>query len=988
MNIFLNRVRNNCEKYPDRLAFIDNTRAITYAELWNESGKVSRWLTEQGMGKEDFCLIVLPKSAASMVSVLGVLRAGCAFCNLDSNYPAERILYIRNDLGAKCVIDENTFKNIQETCQPSEGWAERDPHDAAFAIYTSGSTGRPKGVLHESGNVDLLLLSLYPEQEEYEELRTCLTAPLYSVASLLLVFNCMAVASRMYMVSEYLLRDLRSMNKFLIDNKITDTFLPPSYINIYREPSPFLRHIITGAENADGIFYESGTPSILNYYSLSEAGFPLLIWQIDKRYEHTPVGVPLVPGIDLHLIDENGKRVEGAGEGEICFTNRFVRGYINLPEETAKAFRGEVFHTGDIARRDENGLYYFIGRSDFMFKISGNRVEPSEIELAFRKLTGISLCCAKGFAKNGNDFICLFYQGDLPVSTVKIREDLGKTLPLYMIPSRFVKMDEMPVTPLGKLDRKSLTLPDEEKEVRPPYKAPADEVEKKLCKAMEKALDVKNVGADDDFFQLGGSSISAMQIAAEADIEGLSVIDIYKGHTVSGIAELHRYNSASGGLTVEEREERARKQVQDLTIQQSSMFERQNMFPTSHLQTYSFLITCGALVSTKRMVNAIHTVMKHFAIFGTIFGKNEDGSFNQRYDASAVKLPEVEKVSREELDRIKAGPFPAFDLFAEPLVSIRLLKAGSELNILIVLNHIVFDGSSLQLIAQGIKNAYLGKPLQTDTYFTYVAEETHLYGLKVCDEARAYYEKNYEGIDWCKNIPQDLDGKEFTAGARWVDTTVTPKQLEKMEKRTDITRDMMFGAAILLSLAKLGESDKVLLSSCFHGRTDSIRKYANGLLARTLPIAADLSETETLADLYAGIVKQKEEGIAHSMYDWCTRKNRLYENESIYYIYETPEMSDRGLISSLGVKVSLLNSHWDKNCFISSVAVFEYPESLGMNITYAADLFSKEMIEKFVETYLDLIYKLLAVEDPSEVTIGELLGSANHLVGANAWQTC
>ena len=134
MSNFLRRVESNCAAYKDRIAFEDNRRSITFNELWNESGKVFTWLKKQGMKKEDFCQIVLPKSASSMAALLGVLRSGCAFCNLDSAYPPERIAYTRADLNAKCVIDEVTYAKIQKEEEPSEGYVKADPHDAVCPV--------------------------------------------------------------------------------------------------------------------------------------------------------------------------------------------------------------------------------------------------------------------------------------------------------------------------------------------------------------------------------------------------------------------------------------------------------------------------------------------------------------------------------------------------------------------------------------------------------------------------------------------------------------------------------------------------------------------------------------------------------------------------------------------------------------------------------------------------------------------------------------
>ncbi len=157
------------------------------------------------------------------------------------------------------------------------------------------------------------------------------------------------------------------------------------------------------------MYYPGGKPTIYNTLGMSEAGFLLAGYNLDKAYDIPPIGRPMIPFEDLHLEDENGRRIVGPGEGELCYRNLYFRGYINLPDKTKRALRDGVFHTNDLARRDENGLFYVIGRLDDMFKINGNRIEPAEIERRVREATGLEQVIARGIADGGHSYVCAYF---------------------------------------------------------------------------------------------------------------------------------------------------------------------------------------------------------------------------------------------------------------------------------------------------------------------------------------------------------------------------------------------------------------------------------------------------------------------------------------------------------------------------------------------------------------------------------------------------
>ena len=890
MSQLLKRINRNCNNYPDRVAFIDDNRSITYRQLWEESGRVCSWLKNNGYGKEDICLIVLPRSVSSMTSMLGVLRAGCAFCNIDSSYPAERISFIRRDLQPKCEINEDTYNKIQAEEKPYDGYVEPDPHDAAFVVYTSGSTGRPKGVLHEMGNIDFCL-SLYPDQGEYQELHTCYTAPFYAVASILLAINCMCVARTTHIVSEQLLRDIRGMHRFLMEHQIVDTFLPPTFVRLYREPSPYLQEILMGGEHADGVYYESGKPSLMNYYSMTEAGFPLLIMPVDRKYDRTPVGRPVLKQIDLHLEDEEGKRIEGPGEGEICFRNFYVRGYINLPKETERVFRDGIVHTGDIARRDENGLYTIVGRLDDMFKINGNRIEPSEIETACRKALGLSWCGARGFEDKG--VVALFYTDDVEISEQEARQKLESILPYYMIPSYYIHIDKAPVSATGKLNRKSLKLPEENKTAE--YVAPRNEFEEKLTKTMAEVLEVKRVGIKDDFFALGGNSIKAMELLEKLNIDGLNVSHIYQGCTVEKISELYEADKVNS-LSDEEKETIGRTKRFPLNIMQKRYWFMGNNGSYDSNIAYQL----APMIKLEKLRDVLNDYIRSNSTFNMII-VDDNGEPYQVYSEN-TPVVEIETMSDDEVKELQKTFIRPFE-YDKPLIRIRLIKTRVFRYLFFQMSHILSDGAGMATLLKDIASLFKGETIRPTYYFAYMMDRSVPIPKEKMDEALQYYNQKLDPKNRNYNLVKDETGQIGQGFAQPI--TFPLKKVEALVSKYNST-----DAAFVHLVACLAQEKYNGKASCVTTYLENRSPNENPAGMRmTNGIIGITSESRTIEDLFKDMDEQQFNLVRYSYYDYRSYNPSEDDYSAFFVSYILDWFDQSSGKPALGMELKLENQY-------------------------------------------------------------------------------
>ena len=583
METIIDKLQRYTEKNPGAAILFDDahSKGITYEQLDDMSARVYGWLKANKIGKEDFVLIDLPRGVLPVIAMVGVWKAGAAWALVEDTYAPERINYIRTDCGCRLDISADNWDDIMRT-SPLEGHETPDEHDAAYAIYTSGTTGNPKGVLHEYGNlqraIDSIRIDGVVPFSEKDRLATL--APMNFVATVIVILSALNVyCGKNYIVSYSTIKNTTALAKFFLTKRITITFLTPSYVRkIGTNTGPFLRMLFVGSEPANNLYNKN--LDLINIYACSESGFAVGFFKIDRAYETCPIGKPQVE-TEITLIGEDGKEVADGETGELCFVNPYVRGYINLPEETARAFVNGVYHTGDLATKDENGNYVLLGRSGDMIKINGNRIEPAEIEAAVKQALGIDWCAARGFEEDGKSYLCAYYTEDVQFDPESLREELLKRLPYYMIPAYFMKIDNIPLKASGKLDRKALPAPDA-KDFQSGYVAPENDTEKAICDAMAEVLGLSKVGIEDDFYELGGDSLGSIDLVSKCALEGLNAGLVFRGRTPKKIAELYLESLADNdGVAPEVKEQEARQSEHRLTTEQLYMVDYQLYTPNS-----------------------------------------------------------------------------------------------------------------------------------------------------------------------------------------------------------------------------------------------------------------------------------------------------------------------------------------------------------------------------------------------------------------------
>ncbi len=429
--------------------------SATFRELWEISGKIYAHLKARGIGREDVVMYHLPRGIELYACMLGTMRAGAAFTMVETGTDPERTAFIRKDSGCKLLVDEGCIQEILEA-DPLEGYEEVNLHSLLYIVYTSGTTGHPKGVLHEYGSLDNSWKSvIFNGEPILNDNDTFLnTSPIPFVATTInFSFTC-AFGTAIAMMPYNRRNDREAFSDYLKKANVNCGYLTPTLLRRHLPFDQPWRMCVLASEPVDGLYIQN--MRCYNCYASSESGCWIAGYEIKKPMTPTPVGISH-SDVVVTIVDDDGNEVQQGSTGEICFKTPYVRGYVH---QIAAPFEKRIFHTKDAGKKDSDGNIIVVGRMDEMFKVSGYRIEPAEVEKAVKAVSGLKNLVVRGFVYKDVSSISVFYTDEIKSDPVMIHEKLLQLLPEYMIPTNYIHMNEFPLLPSGKIDKQKILPPE------------------------------------------------------------------------------------------------------------------------------------------------------------------------------------------------------------------------------------------------------------------------------------------------------------------------------------------------------------------------------------------------------------------------------------------------------------------------------------------------------------------------------------------------
>ena len=971
----LDRLEQKLAEDPDKVILSEGSTEtnITRRELDILSGKVYHYLKEKGFGKEDVINILLPRGCNAVVALIGVWKAGACALVLEDTYPKEIISFIQKDSGCSFVIDGQVWEEIMD-CETLVGHEAFDLHAAAYIVYTSGTSGNPKGVIHEYGSIGLLYASCHWEGQPMflEEDILGLILPLNFVAAIMgIIYNFME-GSKILIIPHEVVQSPQSIMGFFLQQKVSVTVLPASLVRMVDDFGPYMKRMLVSAEPANGIWRPRDKMMIFNAYSSSESSTAVCVSLLDHPNAIAPVGRPQY-GIKTFIMKEDGSLAGKGEEGEFCYETPYTRGYINLPELNEKAFHDRIFHSGDLAVEMEDGQYQIIGRISDMVKINGNRVEPAQVEEAIKKVTGLPWVAVRGFSDEHRAFLSAYHLGDTDIDIEELRERLKDHLPYYMLPSYFMKIDQVPKNKNGKLDRKSLPMPELDI-YRAEYVPPSNETEMLLCDAMASVLEVERIGAKDDFYLMGGDSLYSMMLLVEIGLEGLELEDIYAGRTPEKIAKIYDDKAHLTHEEAEVIEEESMAVPHPLSAEQQFILSYQSMAPeTTMYNLYSFF-RAGGDYSAEEMADAMHrAIMNHPTMLTELFTEG-DGTIMQRYVPE--KMPKIipEKVSDEELDAIKDTLVKPFDLMENLLWRCRVFDAPSGVYIFGDVHHIIFDGYSLELLFNDLKRALNGEELTKDYYYYVMSRREQAMSNETYELAEKYFTERYAKEKWDKNLEHDYETSSNIAADMTLPIDISEEEYADFRRRTGLGKNGLFILAGLLALAAIKKSDHVMVTWIFNGRRNLPSMKSAGVLYYELPATLTITDRQTLGDVMADIREQLARGIEYSSYSYVRLAFPTpVKDDSICILYQG-DMYKIIEDNNFPMEYIELSSQYDAAQTSVDVEVCEEVDGTILYLDYAASLYKEETIKEYGALMIEMATKLVRTEDVTEMRTKDFIG--------------
>ncbi|GHG32183.1 MULTISPECIES: non-ribosomal peptide synthase/polyketide synthase [Amycolatopsis] len=869
---------SQAQRSPDETALVAGDIALSFAELNAMANRLARHLVTLGAGPERVVALALPRTADAIVAFLAVLKAGAVYLPIDPALPAERKELLLRDSGAELVLGPADIAAANQD-HPSTDLTDADriaplrPDNTAYVIYTSGSTGRPKGVAVPHRNLTNLLVNhRHDFAPPGRRLRVALTATLSFDTSLegpLL----MADGHELHLIGDDVRLDAHALVDHIAERRIDFLDLTPTYLRrlipagLLTDPRHRPKILMLGGEALDETLWRELAAAEVtvahNFYGPTEYTVDAVSCRVGATARPV-LGRPLA-NTRAYVVDQDLRPVPTGVPGELCLAGaQLARGYLGRPGRTAGSFvanpfgaPGErMYRTGDRARWTADGQLEYLGRLDDQVKIRGFRVEPGEVEAALVRLPGVTAAVVVATRpEEGHARLVAYVVGAGDVTPDALRAGLRASLPDYLVPSAFVPIDAIPLTPQGKVDRRALPAPDAPADGGQAYVPARTAVEHQLVAIWSEVLGNDRIGVEDNFFGLGGDSILSIQVVAQARQAGLRLTsrDIFLHQTIAGLATAVQtaavHTPAAGPVTG----------PAPLTPIQHWFFDTHG--PLAHF-TMSQLLELPADVDQQALRTALDAVVAHHDALRTRFF-TVDGQWRQEVvptpPSGLLRFRDLSSLGdagqRAGLEAAAAQVRAGLDLTTGTLAGAVLLARGTRPPLLfLAVHHLVADGVSLRLLLGDLETAYgqvvAGAPVRLAATATPFTQWAHLLEQHV--RSGGFDDDLEHWTRVARRVPAalaaDHAGAGTTGSTRTLTVTLGAEDTDALLHRVPAAyrtqvNDVLL-SALGRALADRTREDGVLIALEGHGREDVLDgvdlSRTVGWFTTQFPVALDL----------------------------------------------------------------------------------------------------------------------------------------------------
>ncbi len=914
-------VEQQVERTPGAIAVIHEAGSIAYDQLEREANQLAHHLLQQGAGPDAVVGIALDRSPELVVGVLAILKTGAGYLPLDPSLPEDRLAFMVADTQASLVVTSSSLAplipageaRLVQVDQDADAIA-RNPETApqvlvdaaniAYIIFTSGSTGEPKGVAIPHGAVANRMQ--WVKQVDLDAPpRFLQKSSIGFDVSVAEIFAPLVAGGCTVLPKPGGTRDTSYLLDLIARTEVTHTSFPPSLLNVLLEEPTFvaratsLRSVIVGGEavppDLPGRFYPKLPDAVLeNRYGPTEATISVTTWPCPNDPERAveailPIGLPISKA-EVYVVDKRGEPAPVGTPGEIWIGGGcLARGYVARPTLTANTFipnpfssdpGQRLYRTGDLGRWRDDGALLFVGRIDQQVKIRGFRVELGEIEATLALQTGVgpNAVTVRGESNEEQRLVAFWVPdpetGERP-SRERLHQTLAQTLPNYMVPSVFVELDALPMTPSGKVDRKALgrlTLPETSRGEASPLSPTESLVADLWCEALE----VPRVHAHDDFFALGGHSLLASVLLARLrnlfEIE-IPLRDLFEASTLRGMAQrVEAAQRAGEGLQTPPLLPAPADAPMALSFAQERLWFLDKLQPGNPWYNIPAAVRLRGDLDPEGFARALTEVVERHHVLRTRFGEANGNPQPVVDPPMAFDLPiidlsdlvgdEREAAVQRSIDTESAKPF---DLARGPLLRAILLRCSATEHVLIVtMHHIVSDewsaGVLVRELAQGYDAHAEGQsassvPPLAIQYADFAHWQRGWLQGDVLDEQIAYWRDQLANAPPILELPTDRPRPQAASYRGGTDKALIPasiaEPLRALGRAHGATMFMTSLAAFAVVLGRYAGQKDVVIGSPIANRGRVELEPLIGFFVNTLALRVRFDDDPTFPELLA-----------------------------------------------------------------------------------------------------------------------------------------
>ncbi len=1002
------------QRTPDNIAVVSADACITYRQLNERADHLAHSLIEKGVRPDSIVAITMERTLAMIIGILAILKANGAYMPIDPDYPQSRQDFMLADSGATIHLNHHHSPIIPIT--PIIPIPPITPiTQLSYVIYTSGTTGKPKGTLIEHRNVVRLMFNNRFQFQFDSSDRWTLFHSLCFDFSVWEMYGALLRGGLLVIVSNAITRDPRLFLNLLITQRVTVlNQTPAAFYNLAAEalqqsaPAHDLRYVIFGGEAlkpANLLAWHQQYPQtrLINMYGITETTVHVTFKEIgetEMRSNTSNIGVP-IPTLTVRIVDPFLQLVPLGVPGEMIVGGAGVaRGYLNRPELTAARFVAISFNdhldryyrSGDLARWLANGEMEYLGRMDQQVKIRGFRVELGEIEsrLLAHPLVKEAVVIFRTHQKD-ND-LCAYFTTtatDSHQTTVLLREYLSSCLASYMVPAFFVPMEQIPLTPNGKVDRRALPLPQASEQVAEHYQAPSTKIEAILVEVWSDVLGIlpARIGTASDFFQLGGHSLKAIQV-----INGihkklqvrLPVQTMFQFPTIAQLAREISQQELTPFICIPQQPVQP---YYELSYTQKRLWVLHTRNPHSAVFNMSETTKLPQEINTELIPAVVQHLVDRHESLRTSF-REVDGEIVQHIAPVGTVKPvfastDLSAFQGEELQQRRAQVIfqegqALFQLDQAPLLRLLLVMCSeAEKYLVFTMFHLISDGWSLAVIQREFTQIYEALAAGTEPHLPLLTLQYRDYAVwhnKLMENPAAiqpvlqFWQPRLAGVLPVLDLPYDAAQSTRTtaqsAGYQWVippDVTLLLRELAVQHNTTMFT---LLLAAFHLLLSFLREQRDIILALPGAARPHEDLKDMVGMFVNTLIMRTQIHEEETFVDFLQRINQDTMQILDYQVFPMELIFELLdipYPKVSVFFNFQNTGESQQATLEEFASHhvESVQEAKFDLVFYL-----MEFKNGINIMCNYYKQLFHPATIEKIAILYTSILSQI--AQDPNK----------------------